>query len=90
MGPRRPQIACPDRRVLGKCDKNYDDKNITVSRRFSHQVTAAVFAPRAKVCLRVVMGSRISPFRILPATEEVRIPAFTVDIVEWRCDPFVP
>ena len=61
-------------RAFGQCNKIYDDSNVTVSRQFSEQITVAVFAPRAKVCRRVVMGARILPARIVPATKEVRIP----------------
>lgn len=77
-------------RAFGQCDKIYDDKNVTVSRQFSEKVTVSVFAPRAKVCRRVVLGERMLPARIVPATEEVRIPAALVQIVEWRCDPLLP
>ena len=76
-------------RAFGLCNKVYDDNNITVSRQFSEQVTVAVFAPRAKVCRRLVLGTRILPARIVPATDEVRIPASRVEIVEWRCDPLL-
>jgi hypothetical protein len=76
-------------RAFGQCDKIYDDKNVTVSRHFSEKVTVSVFAPRGKVCRRVV-GERMLPARIVPATEEVRIPAALVQIVEWRCDPLLP
>jgi hypothetical protein len=77
-------------RAFGQCDKIYDDNNVTVSRQFSEKVTVSVFAPRGKVCRRVVLGERMLPARIVPATEEVRIPAGRVEIVEWRCDPLLP
>jgi hypothetical protein len=76
-------------RLFGHCNKIYDENNITVSRQFSEQVTVAVFAARARVCRRVILGSRILPERIVPATSEVRIPASRVEIVEWRCDPLL-
>jgi hypothetical protein len=76
-------------RAFGQCNKVYDDNNITLSRQFSEQVTLAVFAPRAKVCRRVVLGTRILPARIVPATEEVRIPASSVEILEWQCGPLL-
>lgn len=76
-------------RAFGHCDKVHDDGNITVSRRFSEQVTVAVFAPRARVCRRVVVGTRTLAARIVPATEELRIPASKVEIIEWRCDPLL-
>ncbi len=68
------QALADTARALGQCTKVYDDTNITVSRQFSEQVTLAVFAPRARVCRRVVLGDRILPARIVPATAEVRIP----------------
>jgi hypothetical protein len=77
-------------RAFGQCEKIYDDKNVTVSRQFSEKVTVSVFAPRAKVCRRVVLGQRMLPARIVPATEEVRIPPALVQIVEWQCDPLLP
>lgn len=76
-------------RLFGRCNKIYDDHNITVSRQFSEQVTVSVFAARARVCRRVVLGSRILPERIVPATSEVRIPASRVEIVEWQCEPLL-
>ena len=76
-------------RLFGHCNKIYDETNITVSRQFSEQVTVAVFAARARVCRRVILGSRILPERIMPATNEVRIPASRVEIVEWQCDPLL-
>jgi hypothetical protein len=76
-------------RLFGHCNKIYDENNITVSRQFSEQVTLAVFAARARVCRRLVLGSRILPERIVPATSEVRIPASRVEIVEWQCDPLL-
>jgi hypothetical protein len=76
--------------AFGQCNKVYDDRNITVSRKFNDQITVAVFAPRAKVCRRVVTGARILPARIVPATKEVLIPPARVEIVEWQCDPLLP
>jgi len=77
-------------RAFGQCDKIYDDKIVAVSRQFSEKVTVSVFAPRAKVCRRVVLSERMLPARIVPGTEEVRIPAALVEIVEWQCDPLLP
>ncbi len=77
-------------RAFGQCDKLYDDRNVTVSRQFSEQISVAVFAPRAKVCRRVVTGVRILPARIVPATNEIHIPAARIEIVEWQCDPLLP
>jgi hypothetical protein len=76
-------------RAFGHCNKTYDDNNVTVSRQFSEQVTVAVFAAKARVCRRVVLGSRILPERVVSATGEVRIPPSRVEIVEWQCDPLL-
>src|SRR6267154_4274583 len=57
-------------RLFGPCNKIYDENNITVSRQFSEQVTLAVFAARERVCRRVILGSRLLPERIVPATSE--------------------
>jgi hypothetical protein len=76
-------------RAFGQCTKNYDHTNITVSRKFSDQVTLSVFAPRAKVCRRVILGTRILPARTVPATGEVHLPATREEIVAWRCDPLL-
>jgi len=77
-------------RAFGQCNKVYDDRNITISRKFSEQITLAVFAPRAKVCRRVVTGACMLPARIVPATKEIRIPPARIEIVEWQCDPLLP
>jgi hypothetical protein len=76
-------------RAFGHCNKIYDDNNITVSRQFSEQVTVAVFAAKARVCRRIVLGARIIPERVVAATSEVRIPASRVEVVEWLCDPLL-
>jgi hypothetical protein len=76
-------------RAFGHCNKIHDDHNITVSRQFSEQVTVAVFAAKARVCRRVVLGARVLPERVVSATSEVRIPASRVEIVEWQCDPLL-
>lgn len=73
-------------KVLGSCTKNYDDTNMTVSKKFTNQVTLSVFAPRAKVCRRVIVGTRILPARIVPASVELRLPAYAEEMVDWECD----
>jgi hypothetical protein len=88
-GSTARQALADTARAFGQCNKLYDDTNITVSRQFSDQVTVAVFAPRAKVCRRVVLGQHVLPARIVPATGEIRIPEARVDIVEWQCDPLL-
>jgi hypothetical protein len=83
------QTLAQTARAFGQCNKVYDDDNVTVSRQFSEQVTVAVFAPRRKVCRRLVLGARMLPARTVPATQEVHIPAARVEIVEWQCDPLL-
>jgi hypothetical protein len=84
------EILARTARAFGRCTKNYDHTNITVSRQFGDQVTLSVFAPRAKVCRPVVVGTRILPARTVPASGEVHLPATTEEIVQWRCDPLLP
>jgi hypothetical protein len=86
-GASARKVLSDTARAFGECRKTYDENNVTVSRQFSDQVTLAVFAPRARVCRRVVLGARILPAKIVPATQELTIPAARVEIVEWRCDP---
>jgi hypothetical protein len=83
------EILAQTVRALGQCTKKYDDTNITVSRKFSGQITLSVFAPRFKVCSRVILGTRIIPARTVPASSEVYLPATTEEIVAWRCDPLL-
>jgi hypothetical protein len=88
-GRKTREILAQTARALGQCTKNYDDTNITISRKFSDQVTLSVFASRANVCRRVILGTRILPARTLPASDEVYLPATTEEIVGWRCDPLL-
>jgi len=76
-------------RSFGQCSKHYDDTNVTISKRFSEQVTLSVFASRARVCSRVILGTRILPARTLPASPEIYLPQTTEEIVAWRCDPLL-
>lgn len=76
-------------KVLGSCSKNYDDTNMTVAKKFTNQVTLSLFAPRAKVCRRVILGTRTLPARIVPASVELRLPAYSEEMVGWECDPLL-
>ncbi len=88
-GREAREILARTVRALGACTKIYDDTNMTVSRKFSDQVTLSVFAPRAKVCRRIILGMRILPARIVPAAPEVHLPATTEQIVAWSCGPLL-
>jgi hypothetical protein len=88
-GRKTREILARTVRSFGQCTKLYDDAYITVSRKFGDQVTLSVFASRAQVCRRVILGSRILPARTLPASGEVHLPATTEEIVAWRCDPLL-
>ena len=88
-GRKAREILARTVKALGSCTKIYDDTNVTVSRKFSGQVTLSVFAPRAKVCRRVTLGTRILPARTVPASGEVHLPATTEQIVAWSCDPLL-
>jgi hypothetical protein len=88
-GRKAREILARTVKAFGPCTKNYDDTNITVSRKFSDQVTLSVFAARAKVCRPVILGTRILPARTVPARGELHLPATTEQIVVWRCDPLL-
>lgn len=88
-GRKARDILARTVKALGSCTKIYDDTNVTVSRKFTPQVTLSVFAPRAKVCRRVTLGTRILPARTLSAGGEVHLPATTEQIVAWSCDPLL-
>jgi hypothetical protein len=88
-GRETREILARSVRALGSCIKTYDDTNITVSRKFSDQVTLSFFAPRAKVCRRIILGTRILPARTVPASAEVHLPATTEQVVAWTCDPLL-
>ena len=77
-------------RAFGHCHKTYDERTLTLSRPFGSQLTLAVFARRERVCRRVVTGERILPARLVPATNEVHIPARREPLVVWECDPLLP
>lgn len=88
-GREAREILARSVRALGSCIKTYDGTNMTVSRKFSDQVTLSFFAPRAKVCRRIILGTRILPARTVPASGEVHLPATTEQVVAWRCDPLL-
>jgi hypothetical protein len=88
-GREAREILARSVRALGSCIKTYDGTNMTVSRKFSDQVTLSFFAPRAKVCRRIILGTRILPARTVPASGEVHLPATTEQVVVWRCDPLL-
>jgi hypothetical protein len=88
-GREAREILARNVKAFGSCTKIYDDTNITISRKFSEQVTLSVFAPRATICRRVILGTRILAARTLPASGEVHLPATTEQIVVWRCDPLL-
>jgi hypothetical protein len=88
-GREAREILARSVRALGSCIKTYDDTNITVSRKFSDQVTLSFFAPRAKVYRRIILGTRILPARTVPASGEVHLPATTEQVVAWTCDPLL-
>ena len=75
--------------AFGQCRKTYDQRSVTLSRTFGPQITLAVFAPRERVCRPIVTGERVLPARIVPATNEVHIPARRVPLVTWECDPLL-
>jgi hypothetical protein len=88
-GRKTREILVRTARCFGQCTKHYDDTNMTISKKFSDQVTLSVFAARARVCSRVILGIRILPAQTLPASAEIYLPETTEEIVAWRCDPLL-
>lgn len=72
-------------RALGKCQKEYSEKLLTISRKFG-QVTAQFLFWRDQVCVRKVVGTREIPEQKIEAHT---IPASVEEIVEWDCQPIL-
>ena len=75
-------------RAFGQYNQTYDERNVTIARSFSEQVTLALFASKQKICRRVVIGEHILPARVIPATNEIHIPERREPRVTWQFDPF--
>jgi len=89
VGGREAHTAMSDMaHAFGQYVKTYEEQTVTIARAFSKQVTLALFAPKEKICRRVVIGEHILPARVIPATNEVHIPARREPVVTWECDPF--
>jgi hypothetical protein len=54
-GRKARKAMADSAKAMGHCRKSYADTSVTVSRRFSEQVTLAIFAPRARLCRRIVV-----------------------------------
>jgi hypothetical protein len=75
-------------RTFGQYNQTYDERNVTIARSFSEQVTLAFFASKQKICRRVFVGEHILPARVIPATNEIHIPERREPRVTWQFDPF--
>lgn len=84
----RPILA-QTARAFGQCKKSYDENMVTLARAFGQQITLAIVAPRERICRRVVTGEQCLPARMIPATNEVHIPARREPLVVWQCDPLL-
>jgi hypothetical protein len=76
-------------KAFGKCEKSCDEKYTAISKRFGRMVSVELFALRSEVCQRVVLGTRVEPSVVIPATRAARIPESVVEIVGWICDPLL-
>jgi hypothetical protein len=76
-------------KAFGRCEKSFDEKHIAVSMRFSEKVRIEIVAPRGDVCQRMVLGTRVEPGIILPATREIYLPEAAVEVFGWKCDPLL-
>ena len=71
-------------RTGGHWDKDYNDTFFVLSRKFAGLKLRAVFS-REVVCKRIEKTVYVEE-QVLPAREEVVIPATTKKIVEWDCN----
>lgn len=76
-------------KAFGRCEKSFGEKHVAVSMQFSGKIRVEIFAPRSDVCQRIVLGTRVEPAIILPATREICIPKTAVEVVGWKCDPLL-
>ncbi|HEV2274977.1 MAG TPA: hypothetical protein VGR96_12475 [Acidobacteriaceae bacterium] len=88
-GPRSREILAAAVQALGKCERSGGHNEVVIARRFGEKVKLELFAPRADVCAPSVIGVRVEPALVIPASGELRIPEKTVEIVEWICPPFL-
>lgn len=75
-----PRIA----KEIGSCKKNVDDTYFELVKDFG-TMTISFFVYRNQVCEKVVVGKKIIPEYVIPASEERVIPEHEEDVVEWRC-----
>lgn len=74
-------------RAFGSCTKHYNkafEGAFQLEKKFSG-ITLRVLTERDRVCERVVLGTRVVPEQVIPASEEKIIPEHTEDDIEWLC-----
>jgi hypothetical protein len=75
-------------RMLGNVDKTADDFYFGIERHFG-PITLTVKASRTNVCERVVTGTKIETYDVLPEGVQVTTATREVEIVEWVCPPSI-
>ncbi len=70
----------------GQWQKSTDSADFNMLREFGG-IKFMVYVSREKVCKRIVVGKKVVPESIQPATEEKIIPEHEEEIVQWDCPP---
>lgn len=78
-------LAC-----LGSFKKEYDDDTFIAVKQVPDGNLLKFRFDRAKVCRRVVVGTKHIPEVTIPARPAETIAAHDEEIVEWDCSPIVP
>jgi hypothetical protein len=81
----KEDIAINVKAYGGHWKKGGDDSDLTLNRLINQNLSLHIYARRNDVCERVVVGKRLIPEVVLPATREQVFPEHEVEIVKWNC-----
>jgi hypothetical protein len=81
-------LATRVRDLGGSWEKGTDESYFELTRSFGPRVSYQVFATRANVCERVVVGTEEVEVKEYPAVEPIT-KTVTREVVEWRCPPIL-
>ena len=76
-------------RTCAPCRKDIAGDLFTIRKEIGPMTLKFLFW-RNSVCERVVVATEEVPERVIPAEPERVEPAYTKEIVEWRCEPVLP
>ncbi|WP_348269716.1 hypothetical protein P8936_16335 [Edaphobacter paludis] len=76
-------------RAIGSGDKDYSVRDLFYYRVEGDGFKIAFYTSRETVCERKLVGYKEIPARVLPATEEMVIPAKQEPIYEYDCKPLL-